>query len=126
MKQGERSTSYFLNLENTRQNSNRVDLDSNGNLNIMMRAFLRTAKTSYEKLYESKSAPDAEDAIESYFESFPAGKGLDDIDKIKCEGLLSHEECEKSVHKMKKNKSPGLDGLTAEFYQAFGLLLVSC
>ena len=36
-----------------------------------------------------------------------------------CEGKLTLEECEVSVKNMKTNKSPGSDGLTAEFYKTF-------
>ena len=40
-----------------------------------------------------------------------------------CEGLVTIEECTLAIDKMKQNKSPGLDGLTVEFYQAFWPLL---
>ena len=39
------------------------------------------------------------------------------------EGLVTIEECTLAIDKMKQNKSPGLDGLTVEFYQAFWPLL---
>ncbi len=35
------------------------------------------------------------------------------------EGRITLEECTAVVNSLKKNKSAGLDGLTAEFYQAF-------
>ena len=41
------------------------------------------------------------------------------ISKENCEGPVTYNECETSLNKMKKNKSPGLDGLTTEFYQTF-------
>ena len=37
----------------------------------------------------------------------------------KCEGLMTKHECFEAVKAMKKNKSPGLDGLTIEFYEHF-------
>ena len=57
--------------------------------------------------------------IETYFQSLPSENILDDINSAKCERIVSYNECEKSLNKMKKNKSPGLDGLTTEFYQTF-------
>ena len=36
---------------------------------------------------------------------------------------MTFEECTVSLKKMKHNKSPGLDGITTEFYQAFWPLL---
>ena len=45
-----------------------------------------------------------------------------------CEGKLTVEECLQSLQSFKENKSPGNDGLTAEFYKTFwgilGKLLV--
>ena len=32
---------------------------------------------------------------------------------------LTHRECKQAVFAMKKNKTPGSDGITAEFYQVF-------
>ena len=53
------------------------------------------------------------------FNHFHQKNILDDINSAKCEGLVSYNKCEKSLNKMKKNKSPGLDGVTTEFYQTF-------
>ena len=48
---------------------------------------------------------------------------FNDIDSSQCEGLVTTEECTLAVNKMKHNKSPGLDGITVEFYQTFWPLL---
>ena len=48
---------------------------------------------------------------------------LDIESHAKCESLVSYAECLQSLNKMKKNKSPGMDGITTEVYQAFWLLL---
>ena len=44
---------------------------------------------------------------------------MDNESQSKCEGLVSYAECLHTLNKMKKNKSPGMDGITTEFYQAF-------
>jgi hypothetical protein len=36
-----------------------------------------------------------------------------------CDGQLSVKECTEAIFKMKLNKSPGIDGLTVEFYKTF-------
>ena len=36
-----------------------------------------------------------------------------------CDGQLSVEECTEAIFKVKLNKSPGIDGLTIEFYRTF-------
>ena len=40
-----------------------------------------------------------------------------------CDGLLTKEECYASLKSFSKGKSPGTDGLTAEFYPSFWKLL---
>ena len=40
-----------------------------------------------------------------------------------CNGLLTKEECYASLKSFSKGKSPGTDGLTAEFYLSFWELL---
>ena len=41
----------------------------------------------------------------------------------KCEGEFTISECQSAINKMKKNKSPGLDGISVEFYQKFWPLI---
>ena len=44
---------------------------------------------------------------------------LDETDKLSYEGQVSEEECLKALHDFKNEKSPGTDGLPAEFYKFF-------
>ena len=46
-------------------------------------------------------------------------KPLTVVDTSSCEGPITEEECQMALHKMKGNKSPGIDGLSIEFYKAF-------
>ena len=39
------------------------------------------------------------------------------------EGLLTYEECKKVLETFQKDKSPGEDGFTVEFYQFFSNFL---
>ena len=46
-------------------------------------------------------------------------KILNDKEKLDCDGEVTDTECSEDIGNMKLNKSPGLDGLTVEFYRAF-------
>ena len=40
-----------------------------------------------------------------------------------CEGQITHNECYSVLQSFQKNKTPGSDGLTIEFYLAFWALI---
>ena len=44
---------------------------------------------------------------------------LNEQEQTSCEGLLTVEECCEALNGMNTGKSPGIDGLTGEFYLAF-------
>ena len=48
---------------------------------------------------------------------------LDEQERASCEGFLTVEECREALNGMDTGKSPGIDGLTAEFYLAFWAVL---
>ena len=50
-------------------------------------------------------------------------KELDEEMREKCEGEFTFGECQSAIQKMKKNKSPGLDGISIEFYEKFWPLI---
>ena len=50
---------------------------------------------------------------------------LGEQEQASCEGLLTVEECREALNGMDTGKSPGTDGLTAEFYIAFWAVLGS-
>ncbi len=124
VEEGEKSTSYFLNLEKSRQISNCIESlkDSNGTAQNSDDAILDIATSFYKNLY-STNIVNPNDDIDKFLNSIPKDNKLVNIDNAKCEGLLSYDECKIALNKMKKNKSPGLDGITTEFYQEFWPLI---
>ena len=38
-------------------------------------------------------------------------------ERNKCDGVITEQECEKALKKMKNQKCPGSDGITTEFYK---------
>ena len=101
----ERSTKYFLNLERRNYVSKSITklIKDNGNTITDPDEILDEQKTFYENLYVSQR-PDVNDSkFDLFFKN-------ENIKKLNKKGF-------------KKNKSPGTDSLTAEFYLAFWNLL---
>ena len=116
---GEKSTRYFLGLEKTRKSANCITClkDADGIPHHSDAEILKVAKSYHERLYKSNASQ--EDDIDLFLESLPKERILNDTESSQCEGLITVEECTVALKKMKHNKSPGLDGITTEFYQAF-------
>ena len=72
----------------------------------------------YKTLYTSVAHPEHLNDLASTFSEYITP--LDEMDKLSCEGQVSEEECLKALHDFKNKKSPGTDGLAAEFYKFFG------
>ena len=73
-------------------------------------------KSFYEKLYTSSNTRDRD------FETFtndPTLPKLTDLERELCDRDLTIDECTESLKSLKNNKSPGTDGITIEFYNAF-------
>lgn len=116
---GEKNKNYFKRLEETHQIKNRIiELkNENGKLVSSDNEILNTCVNFYKNLFHS-SKPN-ETNIDNYLEETNNLPLLTDDDQSKCEGLITDVECTNVLKNVKKNKSPGLDGLPAEFYQQF-------
>ncbi len=118
IEEGEKSSAYFLNLEKKRQTANNIQsLKYKEKQSRDDTGILAICKDFYNDLYTSKKIPDKN--IKTYMSNIKIPKKLTDVHKTNCEGKITITECDKVVKELKKNKSPGLDGLTAEFYQHF-------
>ena len=96
------------------------NLKTENNIRIPKDAeILQEAKTFYESLYSSKIDLNTSNEKEDSF--FPENHKikLNYNQKMSCEGLLSAAECLQSLKTMESGKSPGTDGLPAEFYKMF-------
>ncbi len=116
VEEGERSTSYFLNLEARHQSYNRIhSLKNNDGLRLKCTGdILRETVEFYKRLYTS------EDISKSNIDDFL--KKLDvpiltTDEKHVCEGQISNEECLNVIKELSLSKSPGYDGLPSEFYK---------
>ena len=113
----ERCTAFFLNLE--KQNGRLTTISrlvENGKEIKLDTEILNMLKCFYSDLYSKNNKLDS-----SNYGIFLNSN----IPKISynsvtfCEESISSEEIKKAVKNLKANKSPGTDGLTAEFYQFF-------
>ena len=113
----------YLGLEKSRQSANCITSlrGTNGKSQESDEEILNVAIDFYKQLYQSNASTNGE--IDRYVEAIPMENLLDDLDRLECEGLISLEESTIAVGKMKHNKSPGLEGITTEFYQASWPLL---
>ena len=119
VEEGEQSTKYFLGLEKSRQNHNCICslTDNHGRTVYSDEEILDVATQFYSELYTNRSSNEQD--IDAYFSSVEPENVLSEDMKEKCEGLFTKEECVNAINNMKRNKSPGLDGLSIEFYAKF-------
>lgn len=75
----------------------------------------------YKLLFKKRDNVDPNSEAGDFFFNNPNIPKLSDKDKAYCEGILTEEELYNNLKKFNKNKSPGLDGLTAEFFLSFWL-----
>ncbi len=116
--EGERNTKYFLNLEKSQGVRKQLTKVRNKNNQVVTNGedVLKETVQFYERLYKSQDISNAD--ICTYMNNVEAPK-LNGDDSACCEGLLTVDECKRAVFKMKKNKTPGSDGLPIEWYQTF-------
>ena len=117
---GERSSKYFFNLEKRNyENKCITSLVKNDEAIITdPKEILDEQRSYYQNLYSSQNPQVSDPKFNLFFENDMIKK-LDDDQKIACEGLLTDGECQKALKDFQKNKTPGNDGLTAEFYVFF-------
>lgn len=120
--QGEASTRYFFNLEKqnaARKHIQKLKLD-NGQEITDQKAILLEEFRFYESLYNKPDLDNNEfDVTTEHFLQNSSIPQLHETMQAKCEGLLTTNECFLALQDCKKNKSPGNDGLTYEFYLTF-------
>jgi len=114
---GEKSNIYFFRLEKSRQSNNVINkLVVNGREIKDRTGVQKALEEFYKKLYSSTSVEDGQ--IKNYVESISVPR-LNKIDQNQCDGQITKQELSEIVSGLKNSKSPGIDGLPAEFYKAF-------
>ena len=119
LNEGERSSKFFLNLEKKKYDSKTITIlkDKDDHVITAPEQILIEQRDYYEKLYTSE-ANDHTDTYEDIF--YPnTGNKLTEEDRQLLEKCIEIEEMKNTVQQLKNNKSPGIDGLPAEFYKIF-------
>ena len=120
VEKSEKSNKYFLSLEKANKIKSTINsvVKTNGEVSENQDDIMKEIKSFYSNLFSEKQV--MLDAVEAnkFFnhEKIPQ---LNDEQKKMCDGVLTVDECFEVLNTFKKNKSPGNDGLTAEFYKSF-------
>ena len=123
VEQGEKPTKYFLNMEKMRQQKKEMtELKSHsGELLSDSKDIRKEINDFYQDLFSVKDVGlEAQDWLLDQL-----SMSVDEQEQTSCEGLLTVEECREVLNGVYTGKSPGIDGLTAEFYKAFWAVLGS-
>ena len=88
------------------------------------KTILNEMKNYYQQLYTSQDQT-SPDQLSDFLNSGPLPR-LDDVSQNLCEGSITEAECLSAIKAFQRNKTPGTDGLTAEFYLCFWKEIRSC
>ena len=116
--EGEKHTKYFLSLERRHCKLNTISqLQINENeFATSDSEILSECETFYKTLYTSQGNTITSD---NEFFQLENVTSVDENDSASCEGLLTTKECLNALKDMDSGKTPGTDGLQAEFYKTF-------
>ena len=117
--QGEKCSNYFFSLEKYRakqKTMNRIKL-ADGSLCSDSKTILQECRTFYKNLY-SQNYNLNRDLYPEFFSKIPGPK-LTAQQNSFCDANITLGELLQVLKSFSRNKSPGLDGLSAEFYITF-------
>ena len=118
---GERNSKYFVNLEKRAYDRKHiVRLKTKENIPLEEpNKILCQMENFYKTLYSSQISEDTFNDSAPLFLNCNNIKRLHGEQQKTCEGLITEEEFLSALKQFSKNKTPGSDGLTAEFYFVF-------
>ena len=121
VEEGEKSTRFFFSLEKCRRSSQNIRVLTKDNMDTVTetRDLLGESLSFYKRLY---TAQPCDERIQGEFldGAYPE---LVESARDSCEGEITIEELKGAVDAMENDKSPGLDGITINFYKHFWHML---
>ena len=121
--EGEKSTRYFYSLEQQKQSKQTINVLTKDNLDTIteLHDIITESYDFYKSLYTAQPT-DPNKQTEFLNIETPI---LTAHDWNLCEGYVTEHELQLTLQTMENNKSPGLDGLSTNFYKHFWPLLGS-
>jgi len=117
VEKGERNNKYFLRMEKGRQSSNVISrLEVQGKEVNDVKGVQEEIARFYEDLYTSNSV--SQEEVNEYIRGIEVPR-LTLVQKNDCDLQIDREELRAVIKSLKPNKSPGYDGIPAEFYKLF-------
>ena len=119
--EGEKSTRYFYSLESHRQSKQTIKLLTKANLDTLSetRDIIKETHNFYKSLF---SAQQNDPTKQTEFLNIETPT-LTPNGCNSCEGHVTENELKLALQTMENNKSPGLDGLSTNFYKHFWPIL---
>ena len=112
---GEKNNKYFYNLEKINHKKKHITLTKeDGNIILEPEQILEEEECFFR--YQTKNVCPKSANLEPFFDGLNT---LKQEEADTCQGLLTLEECTKSLKQSMNNKTPGSDGFTIEFYGFF-------
>ena len=118
--EGEKNTKYFLNLEKRHYKQGTISQIKINDSEFVTsdKKILTECVAFYKNLYSSKGNTYDQDGTTVFFEGGDE-RAIDEYELTSCEGVLTEKECLEALRDMESEKTPGTDGLPAEFYKVF-------
>ena len=119
--EGEKSTRYFFSLENQQKTKQTIKVLTKTNLDTITDThdIIKETHTFYKTLYTAQATDPYK---QTEFLNMPTPT-LTQPDRNLCEGHITENELQTALKTMENNKSPGLDGLSTNFYKHFWPIL---
>ena len=118
IEEGEKNTAYFLSLEKKNSQIKSIThLRRTDNTVASGKDAISNEIRSYYKTLYSEPA-ELTDIFDQAFLS-NGGNALTQQEQSCCDGLITEAECLAALKKLKNSKTPGIDGLPADFYKMF-------
>ncbi len=121
VEEGEKNTSYFLKLEKRNQKLKCITklCTEGGQIITEQEDILQEEQAFYKRLYSKPKNDNPITDTESIFLDNPELSKLNNEDKDSLEQNITLEESRSALKELPNGKSPGSDGLPAEFYKIF-------